>query len=156
MKTKLTSLAGMAVGYVLGTRAGRGSYEKIKASAKEFWAKDAVQDTVGTVQDAIKEHAGDAVHKLVQQVAPSHGGKPESGEHSPEMAADPSDGNPMDIAPEVSDEFPDTALPGGEGSQWRERDRPDRTRRGWMNKAVSSATSKNSAVSAAAQPPLTA
>ncbi|PYI37289.1 hypothetical protein CVS30_16355 [Arthrobacter psychrolactophilus] len=125
MQAKLTFLAGAALGYVLGTRAGRGSYEKIKASAKEFWAKDAVQDIVGTVQDAIKDQAGDAVHKLVQQVAPSHGRKPESGGHSPEMAADPLDGNPLDILPEVSDEFPDNAQPGGKGPQWRERHRSD-------------------------------
>ncbi len=43
MRYKLTFLAGAAVGYVLGTRAGRARYEQISEVAGRVAATDAVQ-----------------------------------------------------------------------------------------------------------------
>ncbi|MFC8302718.1 YtxH domain-containing protein [Specibacter sp. NPDC057265] len=141
MKAKLSFLAGAALGYVLGTRAGRESYEKIKASAQQAWSKDAVQDTVATVQDTVKTQAGEVVHKLVQQVLPGEksdtpdaeaGGaeqgstepsSPNSKTPSSENGLYGSGGNPLDIVPEVSDEFPDAGL-GGEGQSRTGDNRP--------------------------------
>ena len=37
-------VAGAAVGYVLGTRAGRQRYEQIKAGAHRLWTSDPVQN----------------------------------------------------------------------------------------------------------------
>jgi len=37
MKGKILFLAGLGVGYVLGTRAGRERYETIKKSAAKLW-----------------------------------------------------------------------------------------------------------------------
>lgn len=119
MKAKLSFLLGAGAGYILGARAGRSSYERIKASAKSIWAAEPIQETVAAVQDTIKAQTGDAVHKLVDQVIPSTtsstaGGTPSDGPNS-------TDASPLDIAPEVSDEFPDAALGGGEGQHWREK-----------------------------------
>lgn len=128
MKAKLTFLAGLAAGYVLGTRAGRGSYEKIKASAKSIWDKDAVQETVTTVQHAIKDQAGEAAHKLVQQAKHTHKPTPDAstpagtGSGHQEAESGLPGGKPLDTTSKVSDEFPDAALTGGEGQNWSDED----------------------------------
>ncbi|ALE93795.1 hypothetical protein AOC05_18115 [Arthrobacter alpinus] len=57
MKTKLAFSAGLAVGYVLGTRVGRRGYESLKKNARAFWRMDAVQDTVQTVEKSVKEES---------------------------------------------------------------------------------------------------
>lgn len=141
MKAKLSFLTGAALGYVLGTRAGRESYEKIKSSAKAAWSKDAVQDTVATVQDTVKTQASEVVHKLVQQVHPSDSsdnsdtldksdteGTSGSKSDTPdvEKALYGEGGNPLDIVSEVSDEFPDAGLTHGADQQGNGN--PDRER----------------------------
>ncbi|AUI52491.1 hypothetical protein [Arthrobacter crystallopoietes] len=40
MKNKLILGAGLAVGFVLGSRAGRGSYEQLRDAAQELWASN--------------------------------------------------------------------------------------------------------------------
>lgn len=113
MKAKLTFLAGLAAGYVLGTRAGRKSYEKIKTAAEALWNTDAVQSNIATVQDTVREQAADLAHKIIPPHTNNH-----ATDHSSqtELMTDPgSNGaNPLDIVPEVSDEFPDSALSGSE------------------------------------------
>lgn len=52
MKGKVAFVLGAAVGYVLGARAGRARYEKIKSGAKAAWESDPVQNGVSIVQDA--------------------------------------------------------------------------------------------------------
>lgn len=61
MKGKILFLAGLGVGYVLGTRAGRERYEEIKAAAKNLWNAPAVQKQVDNVQDFVKDKAPDVV-----------------------------------------------------------------------------------------------
>ncbi len=117
MKAKLSFLAGATIGYVLGTRAGRESYEKIKSAVKQAWSKDAVQETVSTVQDTVKAQAGEVAHKLVQQIHPSDNsdGSEQATAAQPDVPeADKrlygEGGNPLDIVSGVSDEFPDAGL----------------------------------------------
>lgn len=52
-------LAGVAVGYVLGARAGRGSYEKLKNRAHDIWASPTVQDNVSKTAETVKETVKD-------------------------------------------------------------------------------------------------
>ncbi len=61
MKGKILFLAGLGVGYVLGTRAGRERYEQLKRAASNFWNTPAVQKQVDTVQDFVKDKAPDVV-----------------------------------------------------------------------------------------------
>ncbi len=54
MRGKAGLVIGLAVGYVLGTRAGRERYEQIKAQALKVWNFDPVQDQVDKVKDFAK------------------------------------------------------------------------------------------------------
>lgn len=47
--SRLALLAGLAAGYVLGTRAGRQRYEAIAAAARRFADRPDVQSAAGTV-----------------------------------------------------------------------------------------------------------
>jgi hypothetical protein len=51
MRGKLILVAGLATGYVLGSRAGRERYEQIKAGADKVWNTPTVQSGVQKVQD---------------------------------------------------------------------------------------------------------
>lgn len=64
MKNKLVFTAGMAAGYVLGSRAGRGSYEKIKAKATELWNDPKVQEKVSSTTESVKTKAPAVQEKL--------------------------------------------------------------------------------------------
>lgn len=61
MRGKFAFVLGAAIGYVLGTRAGRERYEQIKRGAKALWGTEPVQRGVTVVRDAVDEHAGDAI-----------------------------------------------------------------------------------------------
>jgi hypothetical protein len=61
MRGKLIFVAGAAVGYVLGSRAGHGRYEQIAAGASKFWNSKPVQKQVVKAEAA----AGAALPKIV-------------------------------------------------------------------------------------------
>lgn len=74
MRGKLLFVAGLAVGYVLGTRAGRQRYEQIKLAAKNVWESEPVQWVAGQAQDAASDMADKAVaqaRKVIGQVGSS-------------------------------------------------------------------------------------
>ncbi|MCU1437371.1 MAG: YtxH protein [Naasia sp.] len=82
MKGKLVFVAGAAVGYVLGTRAGRARYEQIKTRAQKLWSSEPVQKSVSQVQDFVDDHAQDVpavvangAKKVVASVAKRGSGK---------------------------------------------------------------------------------
>jgi hypothetical protein len=50
MKGKLAFVLGAGVGYVLGTRAGRAQFEKIKGWASDAWHDPRVQSTVDDLE----------------------------------------------------------------------------------------------------------
>ena len=50
---KLSLLVGGAVGYVLGSRAGRERYEQIVATARRFAGSQTVQTTAGVLQTQV-------------------------------------------------------------------------------------------------------
>jgi hypothetical protein len=54
---KLAFLAGVAVGYVLGARAGQKRYEQIKGRAGQLWSSEPVQTRVDSVRETVKEQA---------------------------------------------------------------------------------------------------
>lgn len=75
MKNKIVFATGLAAGYVLGTRAGRESYEVLKAKAGDLWNNPRVQESVsgatGVLKEklpAVQEQAGGAVKKAQEVV----------------------------------------------------------------------------------------
>ena len=61
---KLTFLAGAAVGYVLGSRAGRGRYEEMKHHADALWHDPRVQEKVSAAGQTVKDKAPEVGAKL--------------------------------------------------------------------------------------------
>jgi hypothetical protein len=61
---KMPFLAGLAVGYVLGAKAGRRHYEQIKDHATGLWASEPVQERVGQVRATIQDQAPVALARL--------------------------------------------------------------------------------------------
>jgi len=57
MKGKILLLTGLAVGYVLGTRAGRERYEEIKTAANKLWSDPRVQKPVKQAEEFVKDKA---------------------------------------------------------------------------------------------------
>ena len=57
MKGKLTFVLGAGVGYLLGTRAGRQQFEKIKTWASDTWNDPRVQGYVQDAEQAATEFA---------------------------------------------------------------------------------------------------
>jgi hypothetical protein len=56
---KISLLASAAVGYVLGTRAGRERYEQIRSQADRLWRKPQVQSAVDDATGFAKSTASD-------------------------------------------------------------------------------------------------
>jgi len=83
MRGKILFAAGLAVGYVLGTRAGRERYDEIKRAADSFWNSPRVKRRVDQVEDFVKEKApevaefvSDGAKKIVNQVTGASSKKP--------------------------------------------------------------------------------
>ncbi len=86
MKGKVAFVLGAGVGYVVGTRAGRQQFERIKGWASDAWHNPRVQSTVDDLESsaarfakdqgaALKDKAVDAVKTAV-----SRGGSDDTGE----------------------------------------------------------------------------
>lgn len=54
---KLTFLAGLATGYVLGAKAGQKRYQQIKGRAAQVWESEPVQARVDTARQAVRDQA---------------------------------------------------------------------------------------------------
>lgn len=64
MKAKLIFLAGAAAGFVFGSKAGRGAYEKIKAKATETWEDPKVKKGLETAGEFVSSQAPVVGQKL--------------------------------------------------------------------------------------------
>ncbi len=51
MRGRMWFLAGAAVGFVLGARAGREKYEQLMQAARRLWEHPTTQETAGVVQE---------------------------------------------------------------------------------------------------------
>lgn len=87
MKGRVAFVLGAGLGYVLGTRAGRGQFEKIKGWASDAWHDPRVQSTVDDLESsaaqfareqgsAIKDKAVDAVKGAVSRTKSDEGADP--------------------------------------------------------------------------------
>jgi hypothetical protein len=71
MRGKMVFIAGVGIGYVLGSRAGRERYDQLVAQARKIWESPTVQEAAGVVQaqagrlyDQGKQVVSDQVHKI--------------------------------------------------------------------------------------------
>ncbi|WP_351231862.1 YtxH domain-containing protein [Streptomyces sp. NPDC002133] len=78
MRYRITFIAGVAVGYVLGTRAGRERYEQLKKSAREFTQNPAVRNAAESAAQTSREVAEKAYHVVSEKV----------GDHVPDSVAE--------------------------------------------------------------------
>jgi hypothetical protein len=76
MKGKILFVAGLGLGYILGTRAGREKYDELKTAALKVWNDPRVQKQVDAVEDFVKDKApevadfvSDNAKKVVDKVA---------------------------------------------------------------------------------------
>jgi hypothetical protein len=77
MRGRALLVVGLAVGYVLGARAGRERYEQIRSGAQKLWGDPRVQRQVKQAENFAKDKApevvdfvSDSVKKVANQVAP--------------------------------------------------------------------------------------
>ncbi|MFI6033133.1 YtxH domain-containing protein [Streptomyces sp. NPDC051315] len=68
MRYRLTFVVGLALGYVLGTRAGRERYEQLKKSARQVAQNPAVRNTAETAAQQGRQFAGRAYHVVSDKV----------------------------------------------------------------------------------------
>lgn len=69
MMGKVSFLAGAAVGYVFGTRAGEKRYEQIKKQADKAWQNPAVQEKVTAATEQVKTKAPAVAAAVGQKAA---------------------------------------------------------------------------------------
>ncbi|MFI1352721.1 YtxH domain-containing protein [Streptomyces sp. NPDC020898] len=68
MRYRLTFVAGLTLGYVLGTKAGRERYEQLKKSARQISQNPAVRNTAESAALQGREFAGKAFHTVSEKV----------------------------------------------------------------------------------------
>ncbi|MBT2377558.1 hypothetical protein AMK21_02570 [Streptomyces sp. CB00316] len=68
MRYRLTFIAGVALGYVLGTRSGRERYEQLKKSARQFTENPAVRNAAESAVHSGRDIAGKAYHSVSDKV----------------------------------------------------------------------------------------
>ncbi|MET9605466.1 YtxH domain-containing protein [Streptomyces sp. NPDC006512] len=68
MRYKVTFVVGLALGYVLGTRAGRERYEQLKKSARQVAQNPAVRNAAETAGQSGRAFAGKAFAAVSEKV----------------------------------------------------------------------------------------
>ncbi|MEZ3179825.1 MULTISPECIES: YtxH domain-containing protein [Streptomyces] len=68
MKYRLTFVAGAALGYVLGTKAGRERYEQLRKSAQQLTRNPAVRNTAESAAQQSREFADKAYQAVSHKV----------------------------------------------------------------------------------------
>jgi len=64
MQKALIFAAGAAAGFVLGTRSGRQTFEKMRHQSVELWHNPTVQEKVSEATEAVKDKAPQVQHKV--------------------------------------------------------------------------------------------
>ena len=76
MRGKVLFVAGLAIGYVLGTRDGRRRYEQIKAAAANIWESEPVKWAATQAQNAVGDVADKAFAGAKKAVLQATSSKP--------------------------------------------------------------------------------
>jgi hypothetical protein len=67
MRGKAMFLAGAAVGYVLGTRAGRERFDQMMAKARQLWESNTLQEAGGVVRAQAGRLYDDGKRRITDQ-----------------------------------------------------------------------------------------
>jgi gas vesicle protein len=67
VRGKILLVTGLAVGYVLGAKAGRERFEQIRSSANKLWNDPRVQSKVDAVEDFAKDKAPEVAEFVSDQ-----------------------------------------------------------------------------------------
>ncbi|WP_324650532.1 YtxH domain-containing protein [Georgenia sp. H159] len=98
---KLSFFVGAGVGYLLGARAGRQQFEKIKSASQHVWENPRVQTSVQKVEDRVaqvaKEQASAVTDRVAETVKSRIGGSSSSSGSSSSGSSD--DGSTMRPTP---------------------------------------------------------
>ena len=108
MRLKVLFVLGIGIGYVLGARAGRPRYEKLKARATEVWEDPRVQKVRAETQEFVKENAPVVQEKVVAGTKAAVAGAQEVAAKAAEAAKDAS-GRVAETAKDVSGKVAETA-----------------------------------------------
>jgi hypothetical protein len=98
---KLTLLAGAAIGYVLGAKAGHQRYEQIMGRASKAWSSDPVQFKVETAKEAVRTKAPMIAEK-VSEAAKLTGSKLKEKASSEDLSEPEDQGNDGKVHADVS------------------------------------------------------
>lgn len=66
---KLSFFVGAGLGYVLGSRAGRQQFEKIKSASQQVWDNPRVQSSVNKVEEKVTQVAKDQASAVTDKVS---------------------------------------------------------------------------------------
>jgi hypothetical protein len=93
MKGRVSLVVGGAVGYVLGSRAGRQRYEQIKAQSQKFWQSPTVQQKKQEAQDFAREKAPEVKSAAVDAAAGAAAAAQQAGSAAKDKVSGSSDGS---------------------------------------------------------------
>lgn len=103
---KFSFVVGAGLGYVLGTRAGRAQYEKLKKASSKVWDNPRVQQNVQKVESRVTEIARERGAAVTDKVASTvkdrlhkAGDQSTSGEGYPGGGAAPAGGSASSTTP---------------------------------------------------------
>jgi hypothetical protein len=88
VKRKFTLLIGIAIGYVLGSAAGRQRYEQLKAQAKRAAANPKVHEAAAEVQHRVTDTASKFTHAAMDKAmdkVKGNGDQPEPAASGPAL-----------------------------------------------------------------------
>lgn len=97
MQKALIFIAGAAAGFVVGTRSGRHTYDKMREQSLELWHNPAVQEKVSEAAETVKEKAPQVQHKVGELAKKASHRSTESGPASPPTVGQSPDAMPTPI-----------------------------------------------------------
>jgi hypothetical protein len=88
---KTTFLLGGGIGFILGSRIGRGPYQQLETKVRAIVRRPAVQDTAGGLEDAAQGQAAALINKATLSGSQDEARRVSPPEATPQTYADPQD-----------------------------------------------------------------
>jgi hypothetical protein len=88
---KTTFLLGAGIGFILGSRTGRGPYQQLETKVREFARRPEVQDKAGQLKDAATEQASAVADKVTPSGSSAAESRVTPPDPTPKSYADPQD-----------------------------------------------------------------